>query len=97
METVLMVVLILVAFLGVLWLFCYLAVSLSDLVRKATRVAFGEWTSPVFVAIGSSVMGCVGIWIIKVGMNAELVGVAVIGLLVSIVGFGVAFLALKNP
>lgn len=96
MENVLTVVLILVAFLGVLWLICFLAVSLNDLVRKATRVAFGEWTSPVFMAIGSTVMGCVGIWLIKVGMNSELVGVAIIGLLVSIIGFGVAFLALKN-
>ena len=97
METVLTVVLVLVAFLGVLLLICYLAVSLNDLFRKATKMAFGEWTSPVFMAIGSTVMGCVGIWLIKVGMNAELVGVVIIGVLVSVIGFGLALFMLKNP
>lgn len=97
METVLTVVLILVAFLGVLWLICYLAVSLNDLFRKATKIAFGEWTSSVLMAIGLTVMGCVGIWLVKVGMNSELVGVAIIGVLVSVIGFGLALFMLKNP
>ena len=96
MEAVLTVVLILVAFLGVLWLICYLAVSLNDLFRKATKLAFGEWTSSVFMAIASTVMGCVGIWLIKVGMDSELVIVVIVGLLITIIGFGVAFFALKN-
>lgn len=39
MGTALTVVLIVLAFLGVLWLICYLVVSLNDLFRKTARVA----------------------------------------------------------
>ena len=97
METVLTVVLILIAFLGVLWLICYLVVSFKDLLRKATKIAFGEWTNQVYMSIGLTVMGCVGLWLIKVGMNSELVIVVIIGLVVSVIGFGLALFMLKTP